>query len=78
MDFLKFHFLIKFQKKIDPCPEYGAQQFTAWPPASQHATPSNRHTEYHVQAMQFLAAGHKIRIGFLRNAERIQKNSDEI
>jgi hypothetical protein len=29
-------------------------------------------------AMQFLAVGHKIRIRFLRNAEKIQKNSDEI
>jgi hypothetical protein len=28
--------------------------------------------------MQFLAAGHKIRIWFLRNAEKIQKNSDKI
>ncbi len=28
--------------------------------------------------MQFLAVGHKIRIGFLRNAEQIQKNSDRI
>jgi hypothetical protein len=30
------------------------------------------------QAMQFLVEGHKIRIGFFINAERIQKNSDEI
>jgi hypothetical protein len=29
-------------------------------------------------AMQFLAVGHKIRIGFLRNVEQIQKNSDQI
>ncbi len=28
--------------------------------------------------MQFLAVGHKIRIGFLRNAEQIPKNSDKI
>jgi hypothetical protein len=30
------------------------------------------------QALQFLAVGHKIQIGFLRNAEKVQKKSDEI
>jgi hypothetical protein len=39
---------------------------------------TNRHTECPGQAMRFLAAGHKIRTGFLRNAEIIQKNWDEI
>jgi hypothetical protein len=41
-------------------------------------TPSNRHTGCLGQAMQFLAAGNKIRTGFPRKAETIQKNSDEI
>ncbi len=40
-------------------------------------TAANRHTECPGQAMKFLAAGHKIRTGFLENAEIIQKNSDE-
>jgi hypothetical protein len=31
-----------------------------------------------VLAKQFLAAGYKILIGFLRNAKQIQINSDEI
>jgi hypothetical protein len=28
--------------------------------------------------MQFLAAGHKIQIGFLRNSDQIQMSSDKI
>jgi hypothetical protein len=39
---------------------------------------SNRHTGCPGQAMQFLVAQHNIRIGFLRNAEQIQKNSGKI
>ncbi len=39
---------------------------------------TSRHTGGPGQAMQFLAAGHKIRTSFLRNAEIMQKNSDEI
>jgi hypothetical protein len=41
-------------------------------------TPANRRTGCTGQAIQVLAAGHEIRTGFLRNAERIKKNSDEI
>jgi hypothetical protein len=39
--------------------------------------PFLQHTVCPGQAIQFLAVGHKIRISFLRNAEIIQKNSDE-
>jgi hypothetical protein len=41
-------------------------------------TPANGHTGHPDQEMQFLEEGHKIRTGFLKNAERIQKNADEI
>jgi hypothetical protein len=41
-------------------------------------TPANRHTGCPGKAMPFLAAGHNIRTCFLRNAEIIQNNSDEI
>ncbi len=46
-------------------PEYDALRCTTLPPAPLHSTHSNRHTRCPGQAMQFLAAGHKIRIGFL-------------
>jgi hypothetical protein len=46
-------------------PEYDAWQCTNLPPASLHSTRSNRHTGCPGQAIQFLVAGHKIRIGFL-------------
>jgi hypothetical protein len=39
-------------------------------------TPANRHIGCPGQAMQFLAAGHRLRIEFLRNAERIQNNPE--
>ncbi len=46
-------------------PEYDTKQCTTLPPASIHSARSNRHTGCPGQAMQFLAAGHKFRIGFL-------------
>ncbi len=41
-------------------------------------SPANGHTGFPDQEMQFLEEGHKIRTGFLQNAERIQKYADEI
>ncbi len=41
-------------------------------------TPADRLTGCPDQAVRFLAAGYKIQTGFLRNAEQIQKNSDEM
>jgi hypothetical protein len=37
----------------------------------------NRQTNCPSPAMQFLAAGHEIRIGFLSNAEQIQMYSED-
>ncbi len=41
-------------------------------------TPADIQTRCPRKVMQFLAAGHKIRIGFLRNLEQNQMNSDKI
>jgi hypothetical protein len=41
-------------------------------------TPANGQTGCSGHTMKFLAVGHKIRIGFLRKAERIRENSDKI
>jgi hypothetical protein len=46
-------------------PQCDALQCTTFPPASLHSIRSNRHTGCPGQAMQFLTAGHKIRIGLL-------------
>jgi hypothetical protein len=65
-------------------PEYGAEQFTTLPPASQHNTLSKRHSSDTPDVLakrcsswrQGEKSGPKIR--FLTNADKIQKNLDLI